>query len=278
MVNKKLYIRFDIDTLACLKLGVPRLLEFACQQDVRFVFFINLGRAYSPGHMVKNILNPDQGRRQKAARMGAIEKLGYAGVLKTLFLNPSLGSRAGTILDEIVAEGHDLGLHGGRNHGRWQHNAQSWSERYLCREIAWGVEQFDRLRLPRPKLFSSPGFNGPPSLSDVLLAHGFEALFDKHAWLLPAEPTIENGIQSVGTGLLAEPGGVGFFENQMASGRNPKEFRYHLEGILKSAPDRLMVYDHPAFTGRRGLGYLSAFLEVAEFCGYSIEIPSRGLF
>jgi peptidoglycan/xylan/chitin deacetylase (PgdA/CDA1 family) len=277
MVSRRLHIRFDIDTIVCLESGVPKLLDFARERDVFFSFFANLGRAYSPVEMVRGFLKPRSAVPMKAARLKAVEKLGHSGVLETLLLNPKLGKKAGRVLHHIVDQGHDLGLHGGRNHGSWQHGAQLWDEKYLEGEVAWGIKEFERLGLPRPTLFSSPGFNGPSGLAKILLEKGFKGLTDEHAWLVSAEPKILNGLLSFGTGLLAEPGGVGFFENRCAQGEAPEETRQYLGSILDKAPKRLMVYDHPAFTGVHGLAYLDACLTAARDADYRIDPLSRVL-
>lgn len=277
MVNRRLHVRFDIDTVVCLKSGVPKLLDFAREHGVFFSFFANLGRAYSPSETIRSFLQPRTSVPEKAARLKAIEKLGPAGVLATLLMNRNLGKLAGRVLHEVVDRGHDLGLHGGRNHGSWQHGAQLWDHHYLEAEVDWGIREFERLGLPRPTLFSSPGFNGPSGLANVLLEKGFKGLTDEHAWLVTAKPESVGGLQSFGTGLLAEPGGVGFFENRKAEGESPEETYSYLRSILEKAPDQLMVYDHPAFTGMHGLDYLEACLKAATDSGYRIEPLSKAL-
>ena len=50
-------IRFDIDTITCLEQGVPELLSIAKEEDIRFSFFVNMGKAVSYTPVVKRYLS-----------------------------------------------------------------------------------------------------------------------------------------------------------------------------------------------------------------------------
>lgn len=198
-------------------------------------------------------------------------------MLRTLLLNPRLGRAGIEELKAIVDSGHDLGLHGGGNHGKWQHCAHAWSAKTVEREVNWGMEEMLKLGLPKPLLFSSPGFNSPPKLASILGALGLKGVTDEHAWLLDAGPQRVDNIWSFGTGLVAEPGGVGFFENRHALGESPSEHYQFVLNILRNSGESMMVYDHPALMVDKGLQYLSACIDAARDSGYVIQPLSKAL-
>ena len=109
----KLAIRFDIDTSVCLHTGVPSLLELAKQCGVQFTFFVNMGRAVDFG----TIITRREQDVARADRLPAREKLGIAGLMQTVLLNPQVGLSGIPVLEQLISLGHELGLHGGRNHG-----------------------------------------------------------------------------------------------------------------------------------------------------------------
>ena len=42
---KTVSFRFDIDTLTCIKSGVPKLIEISKKHNIEFTFFINFGKS-----------------------------------------------------------------------------------------------------------------------------------------------------------------------------------------------------------------------------------------
>ena len=265
MTVAKLTIRFDIDTVVCLQTGVPSLLELAKRCDVRFTFFVNMGRAIDFSTMI--------GRRDqntvKADRLPAREKLGTAGLLQTVFLNPRVGLSGIPILERLIDSGHELGLHGGRNHGSWQHGALGWSEERVEDEVRWGTEALEKHGLPRPIMFASPGWTSPPGLPSALKKLGYTLLADRHGSHLTAHPGHREDLTEIGTGMVAEPGGVGFIENLVAR-RHSREDRIRIydEYFSKQAP--WVVYDHPALAGTSGLSILDEMISHARQRDYEV--------
>ena len=271
----KLILGFDIDTITCIKQGVPSLLHFAQRNHVPLSFFANVGRAVNWPGVFKSRLSPNGQGTQKAASLGALEKLGWKNLLKTVFLDPEVSSIGSTELQLIEKDCHDLGLHGGRNHSAWHHCAPDWSVDRLRSEVAWGVERMSGLGLIRPTMFASPGFTHPVDLPRVLKEFGFKLIADSHGWGLKAiDPGSHNkNLLQVTTGLLGEPGGIGFLENLVAKGAGETSVR----GILKpfvEADETFVMYDHPCFGGGAGLPMLQAVVncwksEGGQFCSMS---------
>jgi hypothetical protein len=265
-------IRFDIDTITCLNRGVPELLKIAQEENIKFTFFVNMGEAVGYSPVIKNFLST---RRKKtishprARQFSSLEKLGVIDWLRTVLLNPKVGLNGAKHLRRIISSGHDLGLHGGRNHGLWHHCSKNWSHSQLISELDWGIQAMRSCGLPQPKMFSSPGFNSPDMLSQALLQKNFELIADKHEF--NSSIIMDNSHKTLGlieasTGLLGEPGGVGFFENWIAEGKSHQDM-YALLSRIYNSGQAIMCYDHPTFTSDQGEALFRSFIQNWKLMG-----------
>ncbi|WP_428397771.1 polysaccharide deacetylase family protein [Marinobacter salarius] len=265
-------IRFDIDTITCLERGVPELLDIAKKEGIQFTFFVNMGRAVSYAPVVKRYLsrrNHSGIQEEKAAHFSPLQKLGIRDWMRTVILNPRVGKSRPDLLKRIVAEGHDLGLHGGRNHGLWHHDSRSWTLSEILAELDWGLNAMISCGLPRPKMFASPGFTHPKALNAALEQKGFTVVADEHligaALFSPTQETTGLPLRA-NTGIVAEPGGVGFFENWYAKQKTRSEMLSLLQK-LKSESANYMCYDHPAFSASEGRSLLLQFIHLWKSAG-----------
>lgn len=253
--SSKLILRFDIDTVTCIRQGIPRLLDIGQKHNAHFTFFANMGRAVSYSTIFRKRIGKSTNKQQiiPAEKLSSRQKLGISGWLATVLFNPRVGNNSPLILKELVDHGHDLGLHGGANHGAWHHDSQTWPIERLRDEIAWGIHAMSEARLPRPKMFASPGFTSPPDLPNVLEELGFEFLADDHRAGLPAftDDTQSSGLLKVNTGLIGEPGGVGCLEHWKAAGLSRTTIISILDRCIDYGGD-FILYDHPAYVARVG--------------------------
>lgn len=271
----KLILRFDIDTITCVKQGVPSLLRFSARNQVPLSFFANVGRAVNWSGAFKSRLMKKRQETRKAVGLGALEKLGWKALLRTALLDPEMGAIGSGELKLIEKEGHDLGLHGGTNHSTWHHHASDWSLERLRSEVEWGIERMSGIGLTRPTMFASPGFTHPAGLPTVLKELGFNLIADSHGWGLAAvnDGAVPDDILHVTTGMLGEPGGVGFVEHLVAKDQSRNALSAVLSPFTK-ANQTFVMYDHPCFGGGAGLPMLQAITdcwksEGGQFCAMS---------
>ncbi|QWF16044.1 hypothetical protein [Lysobacter capsici] len=276
-----LTVRFDVDTWSCAHRGIPFLLDYAGQIGARFYFMVNMGRAVSRVMFLRNIMrgsNAAETTSKRIEKLGSLRRLGVDGYLHTAVLNPQVGRTAGHILRQAQRTGHVLGLHGGRNHGEWQWGAHGWSAARLRAEIGWGLAAFEQAGLERPSGFSSPGWNSPAQLPDVLIEQGFEALYDSHRSdeLLDASLRLR-GLHDINTAFAGEPGGVGYFENCLVRGIDAAAAAEHIVSILRSRPNAHgVVYDHPVFCEGVGQELFRATLDAVKLRGVNLMAPIFG--
>lgn len=273
----QLVLRFDIDTTRCIQDGMPNLLRLAREQGVRFTFFCNMGRAISWPALVRNSFRRSHhGRGPYSARkLSSITKLGIRHLLRTVLVNPRVGASNPDILGEALNDGHDVGLHGGKNHGDWQYNFQNWSIQRIEQEVAAGKALYERAVGVSPWIFSSPGWQGSDTLDSVLRSTGFKASADRHG---PDENDVifRDGFCTLPTNLVAEPGGVAFIESLAAQGLDDQAIVERFAEQLHDDRKLLVLYDHPCFAGIRGLNALRGVVQYALEQGIEL-IPYSSL-
>ena len=119
--------RFDADTHACVSKGIPNLVELGENLGARFTFFVNMGRAFDRRITLAKAVGRLFGKRRRNS-ISAAGKLGWQAALKAAILNPHAGRSDPAALRAAIRSGHEIGLHGGRNHARWERSAHSWSD------------------------------------------------------------------------------------------------------------------------------------------------------
>jgi len=275
---KKLVLRFDIDTYRCINQGVPNLLDLARQEQVKFTFFCNMGRAVSRVALLKKLIRSDRSRQTEdsAPKLATAAKLGYPEIIRTLLLNPKVGCSRPDLVRRIREEGHDLGLHGGRNHGAWQHGFRNWQPGRIRGEVSAGCAMFQAVVGTPPTLFSSPGWQGSDELNSILAEMGFKASADRHG---TSENTVEqlNGFRTLPTNMVGEPGGVAYFETLAAEGSTRQEIVATVRNTLKDGRIRYVLYDHPCYAGIRALENVRAVVKCAIDSGTEITTLSTFL-
>lgn len=268
---KSLVLRFDIDTPRCLRQGVPNLLRLAREEGVRFTFFCNMGRAISRRFLLKKLLRRSRPPRTapQASKLPVFAKQGIRQAISTLVLNPLVGMSHPEVLRRAHDDGHDIGLHGGNNHGEWQYGFHSWSRDHIRREVDSGRRMFETVLKEPPILFSSPGWQGSDELNAILKSMGFRASADRHG-LEENNIVRETGLYTFPTNLVAEPGGVAYLESLAALGYSPADAIDRFNAIISDDRRLYVLYDHPCFAGVAALETVRGILQCARENGLTI--------
>lgn len=257
--------RFDVDTPLCIQKGMPNLIRLAEKMDVKFTFFVNMGRSVSHLDYIKKILRKTHNKRQSSApKLSNVEKLGVAGFLSTAILNSYVGKAHPEIIRWAQEEGHEIGLHGGRNHASWQNHASEWPRERVEEEIDFGLKELDKIGIAKPTLFASPGWQGNEILYDVLISRGFKAVADLHGNFNSLQTVGKNGmLRSIPTNLTGEPGGVGYLEYFRAKGYDDKQIIDEFQNTLSAKNEFAIVYGHPAYCGTKELTIIQNMIQKA---------------
>lgn len=266
---KRFCFRFDVDTHLCISKGMPNLLRLADELDVRFTFFVNMGRAISRLDYLRN--RTTHGHGGTTAKLSTLKKLGVSGFLTAAILNPRVGAPHLDTIRAAHAAGHEIGLHGGSNHATWQNHGAHWPTSRIRREITLALDILRQSGIPMPCGFASPGWQGSDNLHEALQALGFRYVADIHdpaaREVAPVRPDLR--LLAVPTNLCGEPDGVGYLEHMRAEGLDDVQA---LDTFAEQLAGRRLAvaYDHPYYAGVAELELIRRMIHVARDRGYEI--------
>jgi undecaprenyl phosphate-alpha-L-ara4FN deformylase len=153
-------IKVDVDTWIGLKEGVPRLLALFRQYTVPASFFIAFGPDNS-GKAIRRIFKP--GFLHKMWRTNALRLYGVKTLLcGTLLPSPIIGDMAPELLQAVIDDGHELGIHG-YDHVLWQDRLQRLKEADIANEIERAMASYVKTLKIAPQSFAAPGWQATPA-------------------------------------------------------------------------------------------------------------------
>ena len=151
----QLALKVDVDTLIGLQEGVPNLLTLFRRLSIPASFFVAFGPDNS-GKAIRRIFKP--GFVRKMWRTNPLQIYGLKTLLRGTFLPPPvIGQMAPDVLAQVVAEGHELGIHG-YDHVLWQDCLDRMGEPAIARELAQAIRLYERAVKCAPTSVAAPGW------------------------------------------------------------------------------------------------------------------------
>jgi peptidoglycan/xylan/chitin deacetylase (PgdA/CDA1 family) len=266
MDQKTFSFRFDIDSLADIETGVPRLLELGRELDVRFTFFVNMGKSFN-----WKTLGKGQGARGKG--YSTTKRLGLLRTLRTIVFNPDIGLSHKKILFKLLDSGHELGLHGGMDHPLWQWRLDEMSKDEINDLLKPAYDHFVNL-FGKPKGFASPGFRYNRHVLELIDSYGFEYASDMEG----ERPFRPEGVKHLQVPVnIIGPGKKPLIEHLLESGLGEAEIKEKVEEEMEKR-ECAVIYGHPSFEGRLGLREILTLVKRSEYqiipMGELLEQPS----
>jgi len=250
---KKAGFRVDIDTITDVTTGLISLKSIFDITGVRSSIYVNMGKSIDRIILLKGIgktfKNLSGANETATAKIGVLKKLGKKNFIRTILFNPRIGPKGRDILLEMAEKGHEISLHGGKNHAVWQRNGANKSPEWTSKEIEWGKTKFLKVFGFEPKGFTAPGFVEPPGFEIALQKHGFRYHSDTCATdaVRPFQKIITNIPVNI-VGLNTVP----IIEYLVASGRTEKDIINQVlsefDAIEKQGGIPVM-YGHPTVEG-----------------------------
>lgn len=132
--------KIDVDTRIGLREGVPRLLDLLLRYGVRASFFVSFGPDHS-GRAIRRLWRPSF--LLKMLRTNPLRLYGFKTLLYgTLLPSAPVGSENPDQLRTIVADGHELGIHG-YDHVRWQDRLEKMTEAEIAAELEKSMSAYE---------------------------------------------------------------------------------------------------------------------------------------
>jgi peptidoglycan/xylan/chitin deacetylase (PgdA/CDA1 family) len=179
-------IKVDVDTAIGLKEGVPKLLALFRQYAVAASFFVAFGPDNS-GKAIRRIFK--RGFLHKMWRTNPLHLYGLKTLLCGTFLPaPIIGELAPALLQAIVDEGHELGIHG-FDHVLWHDRLERLGELGIAREVEGAIATYSKVLKVPPTGFAAPGWQVNGASLKVLDRHGFLYCSDTRG-IFPFMPTV----------------------------------------------------------------------------------------
>jgi len=135
-------LKVDVDTLRGMLEGVPRLLRLFDRHQVRATFLFSLGPDHT-GRALRRVFRPgflSKVRRTSVASHYGLKTLMYG----TLLPGPHIGRRAGHIMRDVEAAGHEVGIHC-YDHIRWQDFVAGKDAGWTRREMQRAMDAFQEV-------------------------------------------------------------------------------------------------------------------------------------
>ena len=180
-------LKVDVDTWIGLKEGVPRLLALFRQYRVPASFFIAFGPDNS-GKALRRIFK--RGFLHKMWRTNAVRLYGVKTLLcGTLLPAPIIGDMAPDLLQTVLDDGHELGIHG-YDHVLWQDRLQGLGEAGITNEIERAIASYVKALKISPQGFAAPGWQATDASLAVQDRQGFLYCSDTRG-VFPFLPTMQ---------------------------------------------------------------------------------------
>lgn len=159
MFKKVIGIRVDVDTATGLKKGVPKLLKIFKQYDVSATFYIVMGPD-SMGRHIFRFRKKDYIKR--IIRVNPIKLISKYGIIPffygTIVRKPPLvAGSAPDMIKQILAAGHEIGLHS-YNHANWADKHEQFDLEHVQTEFKKANLEYKKLTGRKPLSSACPNW------------------------------------------------------------------------------------------------------------------------
>lgn len=260
MATPSFVIRLDIDTMVCAK-SITYLLHLADQLNCRFSFFINIGRSISIPAAIfrrcKPTTNHYHNNDTTAKKLSIKQKIGIKGIIETIMLNKELLPLCQNELLQAKSHGHEVGLHGGMNHGIWQSYAHFMSDEEISLLLQPAIEKYTDA-FGEGYGFTSPGFSLNSYSYEILAKNGCRYVSDHIDKKGVTKVSIRGGLPDIPVTLAAK-GGIDYLESYVASNNTTPLNVIAQKSIGQS--NYSVLYSHPCFIKNIGTKVFCEFIK-----------------
>ena len=157
MSDRLFAFRWDVDHRVCVTDGLPRIRAVCRDFGVPNTFFVNMGRSTNLREWIGKGVTRSKAKLADREAVHLIKKTGWPRFLVETALSRPVGLSFVPEIQQLQAEGHELGLHGGMDHVIWSRRFHELPDEDLAADVDESYRHFVR-HFGRPVGFSSPGF------------------------------------------------------------------------------------------------------------------------
>ena len=197
---KKIVLKVDVDTYLGTLNGVPPLLELFERFGVKATFLFSVGPD-NTGRAIRRIFR--KGFLQKVGRTSVVSHYGLRtlmnGVVKP---GPHIGKRAGHIMRDTLAAGHEVGIHC-YDHVRWQDFVAARNTAWAQREMQKAYDAFTDALQTEPQTIGAAGWQLNPGVIALEESMGFKYASDVrgHGPFFPEMESVSSSCMQLPTTL-----------------------------------------------------------------------------
>lgn len=167
-MRKTFTLRVDMESNRGIREGIPRLLDLLKKYNLKASFYVTMGGE-------ANILEIIKYRRKiKSASERKVKVWSLLDKLRMILFPIDFVKSNKKILERIISEGHELGVHG------WKHRA--WTRGLdkidIYEHLVKSNKKYIKLFGKRPESFCAPGFNVNSKVVSCLEREGFRFMSD----------------------------------------------------------------------------------------------------
>jgi peptidoglycan/xylan/chitin deacetylase (PgdA/CDA1 family) len=263
-VTERLFaFRWDVDHRVCATDGLPRIRAVCRDFGVPNTFFVNMGRSTNLLEWMGAGMARSKAKLADQDAVHLIKKTGWPRFLLETALSRPVGLSFVPLLQEMQAEGHELGLHGGMDHVVWSRRFHQLSDSALQTDVNESYAHFVR-HFGKPAGFSSPGFYSDERVMALLERLGFiyngDAIGGEPYRAKIAGRPVSHWTIPV---TLSGPRTIPFLEYHGARNTPESEVLHLLDEHLESHQS-VVLYGHPCYEGVRDRLLRRVFAEVVE--------------
>lgn len=151
-----LALKVDVDTYEGMRSGIPNLLALFRAFGIRASVFVPFGPDNS-GKAIRRIFT-HPGFLRKMRRTRAVRLYGWRTILSgTVLPARPIGSSFPELIRQLLAEGHEVGLHG-HDHVKWQDHLDRLSQEAIASDLQEGIVAYEQATGRRPTSTAAPGW------------------------------------------------------------------------------------------------------------------------
>jgi peptidoglycan/xylan/chitin deacetylase (PgdA/CDA1 family) len=165
----QLVLKVDIDAKIGLLEGAPALMDIMAGEGIAASFFVAMGPDNS-GRALKRLLRPGFLRKQLKSKAAASYGLGTM-LYGLPFPGPLIACQGRSRFRELLAAGHEVGLHGW-DHVFWHDHARYLSPEQTREQLRLAARLFQKITGLDPSSFAAPGWQINASAWEIMAEMG----------------------------------------------------------------------------------------------------------